>query len=330
MTRLMRAHLLRLSNAPILAQLLFMALPIFAQQNNCAWLFVHFKEPGNQGIYFALSRDGYHYTPLNDGQPWLTPANPGELMRDVFVMRGPDRLFHMVWTWNWHGNSLGYASSPDLVHWSAQKEIPIMQEFPETNNVWAPETYWDANKHEWLLNWSSSMKNSDAGNRIWFSLTADFKTFSKPSIFFDPGYVVIDATIFHRAGARRNPWYLIFKDQTVDPLRYQVRFTTGPTPEGPWSNIQAPITEPWSEGPSAIQVGNHYLVFYDHYRLPRARYEAVETTDWVHWTSADDRISLPQGSKHGSFLTITGAEAARLLARHDTASQTSTLPSTPH
>ena len=117
-----------------------------------AWLFIYFKEPGNQGIYFALSRDGYHYTPLNDGQPWVTPAQTGELMRDVFLTRGPDGLFHMVWTWNWRGNSLGYASSPDLLTWSAQKQIPIMADFSATNNVWAPETYWDARK----INGSSS------------------------------------------------------------------------------------------------------------------------------------------------------------------------------
>jgi len=308
----------RWGTALVTVALLLPGMPLRAQQNG-AWLFIYFKEPGNQGIYFALSRDGYHYTPLNDGQPWVTPSFPGELMRDVFLTRGPDRLFHMVWTWNWRGHSLGYASSPDLLHWSAQKEIPIMQDFPDTNNVWAPETYWDAKKKEWLLIWSSSMKNSDTGNRIWASFTQDFDSFTKPAVFFDPGYVVIDATIFHRAGARHDPYYFIFKDQTADPLRYQVRFATGPTVEGPWSKIQAPITEPWSEGPSAIQVGGHFLVFYDHYRPPRARYEAVETTDWRHWVSADNRISLPQGCKHGSFLKITDEEAARLLTRHDPA-----------
>ena len=26
---------------------------------NGAWLFIYFKEPANQGIYLALSRDGY-------------------------------------------------------------------------------------------------------------------------------------------------------------------------------------------------------------------------------------------------------------------------------
>jgi hypothetical protein len=217
--------------------------PQAANTASGAWLFIYFKEPGNQGIYFALSRDGYHYTPLNDGQPWVAPAQAGdapaqkeELMRDVFLTRGPDGLFHMVWTWNWRGNSLGYASSPDLLTWSAQKQVPIMADFPGTNNVWAPETYWDAAKKQWLLIWSSSMKDSQDGNRIWFSLTPDFQAFSKSAIFFDPGYVTIDATIFHGATGL---YRLIFKQQTYDPLTFQERVATGPTLEGPWSNIRA-------------------------------------------------------------------------------------------
>ncbi|MFP5209442.1 MAG: glycoside hydrolase family 43 protein [Acidobacteriota bacterium] len=285
-----------------------------AQQEHGAWLFAYFKEPGNQGIYLALSRDGYHYTPLNDGKPWLAPTQPGELMRDVFLTRGPDHLFHMVWTWNWHGNSLGYASSPDLLAWSAQKQIAIMKDFPETNNVWAPETYWDAKRKQWLIIWSSSMKDSKAGNRIWSSSTSDFNTFSRPAIFFDPGYVTIDATIYHQP---HGPYRMVFKDQTYDPLCFQERVATGPTLEGPWQHISGPINESWSEGPSVIRVGNRYIVYYDHYRPPRARYEAVATADWEHWDDVTAETSLPEHCKHGSFLKISDEEAARLLQRQD-------------
>jgi hypothetical protein len=290
--------------------------PVRAQQAPAqgGWIFAYFKEPANQGIYFAFSSDGLHYTPLNDGQPWVATTQPGELMRDVFITRGPDGIFQAVWTWGWKGNALGYASSPDLVHWSEHHKIPIMAGFPETNNVWAPETYWDEAKHQWLVIWSSSMKGSEDGNHIWYSMTPDFKSFSKPAIFFDPGYVVIDATIFHGA---TGPYRLIFKQQSNDPLTYQERVATGPTLEGPWSQISGPINEPWSEGPSAIQLGGRYVVFYDHYRAPRARFEAVATTDWTHWSDITAETALPQYSKHGSFFHITGEEAARLLARHD-------------
>lgn len=277
-----------------------------------AYLFAYFKEPGNQGIYLALSRDGYLWTPLNDGQPWVKPDKPGELMRDVFLTRGPHHRFRMVWTWGWHGDSLGYAESQDLVHWSQQKKVPIMQDFPGVRNVWAPETYWDKKNNKWLLIWSSMVGNTGLGNRIYSSLTPDFQRFSKPSVFFDPGYVVIDATIFHD----RREYYFIFKDQTLDPLRMQIRYATGPTVEGPWTNIHEPITESWSEGPSAIHVGKEYIVYYDHYRFPRRQYEGVESTDWVHWKSIDDLISFPAYCKHGSFLKISGKEADRLATYH--------------
>lgn len=286
-----------------------------ASQPHGAWLFVYFKEPANQGIYFALSRDGLHYTPLNDGQPWVKPEKSGELMRDIYLTRGPDNRFQMVWTWNWRGNSLGHASSPDLITWSAHHEIPIMQAFPQTNNVWAPETYWDAKQSRWLIIWSSSMKDSKDGYRIWYSMTPDFETFSKPAIFFDPGYVTIDATIFH---GESGPYRLIFKQQTYDPLTFQERVAIGPTLEGPWSDISGPINESWSEGPSAIQLSDRSIVFYDHYRPPRARYEAVATRDWKHWDDITPQIAMPDHCKHGSFLRITDEEAARLLARHDT------------
>ncbi|SEG53123.1 hypothetical protein SAMN05421819_3337 [Bryocella elongata] len=277
------------------------------------YLFVYFKEPGSQGIYYALSQDGFHYEPLNDGQPWLKPSQPGEIMRDIFVTRDPAGGFHAVWTWGWRGNSFGTADSPDLMQWGEQHEIPIMTTVPGIRNVWAPETDWDASKKLWVVFWSSSPSAEEQGNRIWFSETKDFRDFSAPKIFFDPGYEVIDATMYH-AGATE---YLIYKDQTRDPQRYQERVAKGPTVEGPWTPVGGPINDSWSEGPSAIKIGDEVVVFYDHYRQPQAHFQGVATKDWIHWHSVNDRMSLPQGSKHGAFLKITAEEAAKLRARHD-------------
>lgn len=271
------------------------------------WLFAYFREPANQGIYFALSHDGRHFTPINNDQPVVKPEQPGEVMRDVFVTQGPDGTYRMVWTWGWHGDSLGYAESPDLIHWSPQREIRVMQLFPDVRNVWAPETYWDAAKGEWVLVWSSTLGDGPDGNRIYYALTKDFVHFTIPKLLFDPGYVVIDATIFHGG----DKYYLVFKDQTVQPLRYQIRVATGPSYVGPWSKPSAPITESWSEGASVVHVGDQYIVYYDHYRAPR-RYEAVASTDWKHWTAINDQVNLPAHCKHGSFLEISPDEAARL------------------
>lgn len=281
------------------------------------YLFVYFKEPGTQGIYYALSKDGFHYDELNDGQPWLKPSQTGEIMRDIFVTRDPSGGFHAVWTWGWRGNSFGTADSPDLMTWGEQHEVPIMTTVPGIRNVWAPETDWDAQKKLWVVFWSSSPATQEQGNRIWYAETKDFRTFSAPKIFFDPGYEVIDATMYHGKGKE----YLIYKDQTRDPLRYQERIATGPTVEGPWTPMGGPINDSWSEGPSAIKIGDEIVVFYDHYRQPHAQFQGVATTDWIHWHSVNEQMSLPQGSKHGAFLKVTAEEAARLRARHDAPAQ---------
>jgi len=227
----------------------------------------------------------------------------------------------MVWTWGWKGNSLGTAFSPDLMTWSPQQNVVIMKDFPTVRQVWAPETYWDAKEKQWLLIWSSSFSDRPEGLRIWSSHTTDFQTFTKPEMFFDRGFPVIDATMFHEHSEPGHPapdkWFFVFKDQSLDPLRYTIRWTSGPTAEGPWGALSGPVAESWSEGPSVIQVGDKFIIYYDHYRAPRPRYEGVETTDWIHWASVNDKMHFPEAAKHGSFFRITEAEATRLLSRHD-------------
>ena len=306
-------------------RLLLLAVILTAAAAACAqdaYVFAYFKEPADTGIYFALSRDGYTFTPLNDGQPWIRPKKKGDIMRDVFITRNPDgKGFHMVWTWAWRGNSLGWSQSDDLMTWSELTEVPVMKDFPTVRQTWAPETYWDEKAKDWLIIWSSSLmpppEGVPDGLRIWSAHTKEFVTFSKPALFFDRGFPVIDATMFHRDFAGKKDWVFVFKDQTLDPLRYTVRWTSGPSVEGPWGELSGPIAESWSEGPSVIQVGDEFIVYYDHYRQPHAQFEGVQTKDWIHWESVNDKMKFPQASKHGSFFRVSEAEAQRLLARHD-------------
>lgn len=285
----------------------FSTAPLFATDY---YLFAYFIEPAKTGVYYALSSDGYHWSPLNDGRPVIAPQYPGELTRDIFITRGPDNKFHAVWTWGWREKSIGYAESNDLVHWSEQRQVPLMAAVPRTVHTWAPEIYWESDKDKWLIIWSS-IAEGETRNRIYSSLTSDFVTFSKPKAFFDPGYDVIDATILHA----KSRYYLIFKDQTKTPLLYKLRIALGPSLEGPWAKISDTLTESWSEGPSALKVGRGYFIYYDHYRsVPgheTRRYEAIHSSDLKHWTPVT-QVFFPKGCKHGSFLKITAEEAKRL------------------
>lgn len=297
-------------------------LALSAAQAADKYLFAYFTGNGETGVYFALSDDGYHYRALNGGQPWLPPAHKDQLMRDPHIARDPKGGFHMVWTWGWTGNVFGHAHSQDLMTWGDQTATPAFPGVEGVKNVWAPELVHDPKTGEWLVFWSStiagrfpdSASSLDNGNnhRIYAVATRDFKSFSEPWVLFEPGYPVIDATIVPGPQG----FDMFFKDERVRPLRKQILRATGPSVRGPWKTQGDAFTEEWSEGPSALQVDDHVIVFYDHYRDP-AGYRAMRSRDRTYWQNATPMISFPPNSKHGSFLKITAEEAARLEARKD-------------
>ena len=54
-----------------------------------------------------------------------------------------------------HGNT-DWHSSKDLIHWSEQREIKVMKD-SLTNNVWAPEVFYDDEKEQFIVAWSSAI-----------------------------------------------------------------------------------------------------------------------------------------------------------------------------
>jgi len=300
-----------------LALLLTFALPAIPQQQlgatTAPWLFAGFKGNGEEGVYYALSLDGYHWTIANQDRPVFHQNQRNELMRDPFLQRGPDGTIHLVWTWSWNSPTvIGHATSTDFIHWSAHQQLNVLANEPAAINAWAPALYYDTAKKHWLIFWSSTIPgrfpgdnsgDNNLNHRIFSTTTTDFKTLTPAKLFFDPGYSVIDATIL-KTGSTYN---LIFKDERKTPLKKVLQTAAGPTLEGPWSNISPPISEPWSEGAAIIPVPGGYLAYYDHYVKPQ-HYRALFSPDLKTWTDATDRIAFPDKLRHGSFLQITPAE----------------------
>ncbi len=299
---------------------IFFAMPVLlaAQKSpakmstsKTAWLFAGFKGNSEDGVYFALSGDGYHWSLANQGQPVVHQTEPNELMRDPFIQRGADNTFRMVWTWAWRTPSvIGYSTSTDLVHWSKHTQLPVMTNEPAALNVWAPALYYNPALKNWLIFWSTTIPNrfpgDDSGDgglnhRIWSTTTTNFTTFTPAKIFFDPGYSVIDATLIPTPQDKKAPFHLVFKDERKTPLQKHLLTASGPTIEGPWSNISQPFSEPWSEGAAIIPVPGGYLAYYDHYTRPQ-HYAARFTADWATWTDPTPSITFPEGMRHGSFL----------------------------
>lgn len=309
------------------------AQPAPAAASTGPWLFAGFVRGSETGVILATSADGFQWQLVNGGKAVTAPEQPDELMRDPFVQRAPDGSIAMVWTWAWKDQTIGYASSTDLVHWSAHRRLPVMAGESSVVNTWAPALYWEPAQKRWLIFWSSTIpgrfpasdprpptppdpKFNPYNHRIYFVTTPDFKRFTPAKVFFDPGYSVIDATEIQAGGK----FHMIYKDEAELPLHKHLLMAEGPTAEGPWTPVGGPISETWSEGAAIIPVQGGYLAFYDHYRSPQ-HYGALFSTDLRTWTDAAGKISFPPGMRHGSFLKITQAEYDRLRSLSDPASQ---------
>jgi hypothetical protein len=211
-----------------------------------------------------------------------------------------------VWTSSWRGDKgFGYASSKDLIHWTDQKLIPVMQHEPTTVNVWAPELFYDQKEKQFVIIWASCIPGrfergieEDSNNhRMYAVTTKDFSTISATRLFLDPGFSVIDAVIVPRAD---KDYVLVLKDNTRPERDIKVAFSDNPL--GPWKNVSNPFTEPFTEGPAVVKVKDKWLIYSDSYR--KKIYEAWSTKDFITFTNINDKVSVPEGHKHGTIFTV--------------------------
>src|SRR6478609_562308 len=116
---------------------LFSTVFSFAQERDSIYLFCYFKGNGD-GLHYAYSEDGYKWNALFNGSIILKPTvSKDKLFRDPCIMKGADGNYHMVWTVSWNDKGIGYAYSKDLIHWSAQQFIPVMEHEDSARNTWA-------------------------------------------------------------------------------------------------------------------------------------------------------------------------------------------------
>ena len=290
----------------------------FAQTGDKVYLFSYFKDNGQDGLHLAYSMDGYAWSAMNKDSAVLKPmVAKDKLMRDPCIIRGADSKFHMVWTVSWNDGGIGYASSPDLIHWSQQQFIPVMKDEPTARNCWAPEIFYDAASKEYMIYWATTipgrfMEGDTAGDdkynhRMYYTTTKDFTIFSKTKLLYNQGFNVIDATI-QQDGKR----YLMFlKDETKKPAQKNIRIAFSDRLTGGYGKPSAPITgNYWAEGPTAIKIDGNWIVYFDKYT--RHMYGAVSSPDLKSWTDISDKISFPAGTRHGTVFAITKKEFNQL------------------
>jgi hypothetical protein len=282
------------------------------------FVFSSFQEPANKGLEALISKDGYHWKRIDS--VLLKPMiGKDKIMRDPSILQGPDGLFHLVWTTEWKGgNGFGYASSKDLLHWSEQQYIPVMQSEPTVVNVWAPELFYDQKRATYIIVWASCIPNRYAkgieeennNHRMYYTLTKDFKSFSDTKLFLDPGFSAIDAVLVQKSA---DEIALVLKDNTRPERDLKMAFSTDAL--GPFTAASAPFTQKFTEGPTVAKLKQGWLIYFDAYQ--EKKFGAVYTRDFKSFQSADSLISVPAGHKHGTIMRVDKHYLKPLLAIND-------------
>ncbi|TDQ37184.1 glycoside hydrolase family 43 protein [Aureibacillus halotolerans] len=276
------------------------------------YLFSYFTTE-EEKLFLSKSLDGKTWENVNDGKAILASSVGTGQVRDPFVYETDDGTFHVIWTDGWNSQSIGYASSKDLLNWEDERLIPVMTEVEGTLNTWAPEIFYDRTVEAHRIVWSSTVgqpKDAKYDHRIWSVTTKDFKQFSAPSIYFDPGYNVIDACVVDLG----ETLFMVYKDERGENnLQTEFKYirschlskTSENRDQPDILSISEKITPPMTEGPTLFKRNStEWALLFDHFY--EKHYASLVSTDLVTWTPENNLDTLPKHPRHGSVWTMKG------------------------
>lgn len=302
---------------------------VVASAEDGGYLFVTFKgeqSPMTEQIHFALSRDGRHWNALNDAQPVLVSSLGEKGVRDPYLIRASDgKQFHLIATdlsINLNGNwgravragskSIVIWDSTNLVNWSGPRLVKVSPD--DAGCTWAPEVVYDEGKQEYLTFWASTTASDNfAKHRIWAAWTKDFLTFSKPFIYIEKPWTLIDTTIVREQGR----YYRFSKDEQYKSITFEFSENL----MGPWidvTNFSLAKLKGY-EGPECYQIQPAsagkpatWCLILDQYSKG-AGYQPFVTEDLSSGQfKAGDGFVFPFKFRHGCVLPISAAEYERL------------------
>lgn len=309
-----------------------------------AYLMVYFKDD-THGLYFALSKDGYSFTDVNNARPVIAGDTIAEQkgIRDPYICRNPnDGNFYLALTdlhiyaqkagyrttqWERDGKQFGWGNnrglvlmkSPDLLHWS-HRVLRVDKAFPGLDSIgcaWAPEMIYDEARKKTMLYYT--MRFGSGKDKVYYTYMSDdfttMETFPEPLFEYPNGKPYIDADIT-KVGNQYHLFYCShdgtagIKQAVSDSLNSGYRY------DSTWIDPE----KGGCEAPTVYKrIGeNKWVLVYDIYSIKPHNFGFMETSDFVHFTPQGrfnegvmkmTNFAVP---KHPAVIQITKKEAQRL------------------
>lgn len=307
-----------------------MAVALALAGNNSHYLFAYFSGDTSAGqqVSFAVSTDGIHFTPLNDGLPVLASDSISLSggVRDPHILKCDDGIYRMVLTdmdmskGKWSNRGIVMLTSTDLVNWSHSRV-----NFPDryagkspacANAVWAPQTILDPSVGKYMVYFSlHSDKNGPYPvDKVFYAYANDDFTdlASDPVPLFDFDGPAIDSDIIRDDDGLYHLFFNTWGGGKTQ--RRQFVFSDLHTPSQ-WILYPGHCqpNEKKSEGSTAYRLASGdwilcYDCFSDH-EFQFCKTSDFKTFELIHSTDTSDSFN----PKHGSVVSISEEEYWRLL-----------------
>lgn len=274
-----------------------------------------YNQGSGDGLHLAYSSDGYKWTPLKNGEPFLKSAIGSRVMSDPSLIEPERGEFHLIWSTGEPEKGFGYAKSRGLNEWSDQRLIPISDKL-KSYNIRSPFLYYDRKPRLFYIIWSATVpglreekiEEGAADNILLAITTRDFVKFTEPKVFYDPKYNCPDGALLQVGDDYR----IIFKDGRPD--QGTLRVSSAPGLNGSkWSDPTDPISpHGGSERPTAVKFRDEWLLYF-YQPQNNLSYGALRSSDFEKWEDVSSQISFPQGVRTGSVLRIYDKELDALL-----------------
>lgn len=316
-----------------------------------AYLFAYFrndaKTTNGENVFYAVSKDGYNYEALNVGVPVASASQGTGHSRDPYIMKaqdGAEYKYYMVatdanTTNNYNNTGLHTWGSNDLITWDELANPQFATDKGGgsktiTNMCWAPEAIWDPVAGKYMVYFATNEADSAANEsaKIYYSYTADFRTFTEKKVLFDPGYGVIDADITPYG----NGYVMLYKKEAssgTGAKKVWYTFKTGKSPsnsDGEYDAANAKIFESVSntqaEGPQVFPISgtSSYGVLVDYFSDGGFGFSYTSDFESYSKISADNCSINHLNPSHGCIIPISDMEYYNLSQAFGKATSTQT------
>ncbi|MBQ9559598.1 MAG: glycoside hydrolase family 43 protein [Bacteroidaceae bacterium] len=306
---------------------------VLAKNDYVAYLFTYFtgNAPEQEQICYALSNDGWNYTPLNNGRPVIASDSIAltKCVRDPHILRGEDGWFYQVITDM--KSSLGWSSnrgmvlmrSRNLIQWEHHTiHFPERYKgtmFANVTRVWAPQTIYDKEAGKYMVYFSILTNDGSCPyDRVYYAYAnSDFSDLEgDPKVLFDVKDAAIDTDIVRDD---EGLYHVFFKTEGQRQKGIKQFITPSLLDKSKWQ-LQPGMCQDTNK---AVEGGGVFRLFdgtwvlmYDCYTS--GHYQFCKSTDLRTFKRVQDtQTSGAFTPRHGTVIAITKQEY-KLLTAWDT------------